>query len=825
MSDAPLPQLRRARNARGRARARSVLAVTVGDVVFLDLLLLIGAAAWWPVFRHPWLIVMTLVAIAVADVVAVIGARRRWPAWLVAAVTAAAYLVGGVPLAAPTALSDPVTLPAVLLAVVTAPVTGWKNLLTLELPLGVYQATLAPLLLLLLVAGVLALSLALRNTRAWSLAAPVCLVVLATGVAFGSSAVSGTGRFGPWTLPGVQETVVGIAALAVATAWYLWRAVHTRRVALREARELTGTRTPVRARGVLTRVLAGTAMALIALVAGVTLAPAALAGSSRDVLRTAVDPALRIQQELSPLTDYRAAFADDAYDTVLFTVADAAGADRIRLATLPFYDGRVMQAVDPGAAAGSEFTRVPFELSARPGDTVRARVTIGAYRGVWVPTIGALRSIAFDDAARAALSDGFFYNPVSATGVELADPGLTDGVTYVQQGVLDDGGRDPGAIDPGGPGGVIDPELVPESLGTWIEMQDGAGLSELISRLRARGYLSHALQVDAQDPPAWMGDLDGYTFEPSRAGHSTDRIDTLFTQLVEKQNEVGGDDDAQLVAAPGDDEQFAVAAAMIADRLGYTARVVVGARLATDEDGLPVCEDGACTGGALAAWIEVQDADGTWSAIDTTPQHRVPLSPDVLQRRDPQNPTQVDPEQAETVLPPEADPADSGGTDDDPAAQADLSWLWATARVGGISLLALIVLLLPAAAVLAAKAIRTGTRRGSRDPVDRVVAGWEEYVDTLVDHGAAPSRTATRQEIASHAAGGPASVALADLADRAVFAPFPPGDADGDRFWELVDAERARLRAETGFRARWRARLSLRSFVRRVRAITAKGTR
>jgi hypothetical protein len=827
MSNGPTPPLRRTRVA----RRRTDLAGTIGDIAFLDGLLAVGAAAWWPVFRHPWLVAMAGIAIALATVIAVLGVRLRWPAWLVAAVTAGTYLVGGVPLAAPSALGDVSTIPAAFLSVLTAPATGWKNLLTLDLPLGVYQATLAPLYLLLLVAGTLALSLVLRRTRVWFLGAPVAMSVLVTGVVFGSSTVTGTLRIGPWTLPGTLEATVGIAAVAIAMAWYLWRAVYTRRAALRTARDATGVRGPGRARRtVATRLIAGAAMVVIALVAGLAIAPTALAGATRDVLRTDVDPEIRIREELSPLTDYRAAFTDDMYESVLFTVSDAGAASRVRLATLPFYDGRVMQAADPAGGDGSEFTRVPSSIEAGPGSVVRTHVTIGDYRGIWVPTVGELQALSFDGTNRAALADGFFYNADSLTGVELAESGLRDDVAYTQEGVLATEERDASTLTPGDDGASIDAALIPESLTAWIDMQDapagGAGLVELISRLRARGYLSHALSVNAEEPPAWMTDLDGYTFESSRAGHSADRIATLFSELVDKQNEVGGSDDAQLVAAPGDDEQFAVAAAMIADQLGFPVRVVVGARLSSDDDALPVCDDGECTGGALAAWIEVQDADGTWTAIDTTPQHAVPLSPEVQQRRDPQNPTDVDPQQADTVLPPEPDPGDSGDTDDDPAQQTDLTWLWVTARVGGISLFALIVLVLPLVALLVAKVLRYRSRRNSPDPIDRVVAGWDEYVDTAVDHGAAPPQAATRTEAAAALTGAPAGAVLAAWADRAVFAPHPPTDAVTDEFWALVDAERERMQSEATFWQRWRARLSVRSFSRRLRELVpAKGQR
>ncbi|MBZ4485765.1 transglutaminase-like domain-containing protein [Microbacterium sp. cx-55] len=823
---------RRARARRDAGRRERDLTFTIGNVAFIDGLLVVGAAASWTISQSLWFVLLAGVGIAAATAIALVGAIRGWAWWLVAAVTAGVYVVAGVPLAAPTMITDPATILGAVVGVLTAPVTGWKNLLTLELPIGIYQATLAPILLLILALGVLAHSLALRAPRAWVLAAPTALLLTVFGVAFGSSAVSGAFTVGPWRLTGAWEATVGLAALLVAFGWYLWRSIHSRRSALRAARNANGARLTGRANRTLgTRIALSAGMLVVALLAGVLVAPWAIAGSTRDVIRTAVDPELRVREALTPLADYRTAFTDDRYDQVMFTVSADESVDRIRLATLPFYDGRVMRATDPltGTAGDTAFTRVPATLTGDSGQEVTADIRIGAYSGIWVPTAGDLVSIDFDGSSRAALADGFYYNSDAAMGVELADPGLQDGVAYEQIGRVSGTVRDPGTLTPALSKPAVDPAYVPESLISWIETQDaptgGAGLAELIQRLRARGLLSHALSIDPATPPTWMGDLGQYTFEPSRAGHSTDRIGALFTALLDKQNEVGGTDDAQLVAASGDDEQFAVAAALIADQLGFPARVVLGTRLSTTDDSLSTCEDGECTSGDLAAWIEVADADGTWTAIDTSPQYAVSLSPDIQQRRDPQNTTEVEPEQADTVLPPEADPADSTNQEEEePNAPVDLAWLWATLRISGIVVFALLILLLPVFTVLMAKLMRRRARRESPDPLDRVVGGWEEYVDTAVDHGKQPPQAATRTETAEALSTGIGSDGsrLAVLADRSVFAPVPPTDDDGARFWELVDAERARLRDELGWWGRWKARLSLRSFARGVRQLAAR---
>ena len=120
--------------------------------------------------------------------------------------------------------------------------------------------------------------------------------------------------------------------------------------------------------------------------------------------------------------------------------------------------------------------------------------------------------------------------------------------------------------------------------------------------LRERGYLSHAVSVDPESPPTWLTEIPGYTFESSASGHSLARIDALFRALLDREAEVG-DADLPLVAAVGDDEQFSVAVALIARELGFPARVVVGARLASD-DALRTCDAGACRGGDIVAWTE-----------------------------------------------------------------------------------------------------------------------------------------------------------------------------------------------------------------------------
>ncbi|SDQ04752.1 Transglutaminase-like superfamily protein [Microbacterium sp. cf332] len=793
------------------------------QAALLDLVMVVGAFAAWPIYRDTAFVVLVLVALVAGNAVAAAGLRWRWNGWWLALATIAAYLVLGLPLASPGSLTSPAQAVVGLRGVATAPVTGWKDLLTLDLPLGSYQATLAPALLIFLSVPVLALTIAWRGGRWWPLAVVTALVPALFGIAFGDTATAPAVNLGPLSVG--REAVVGVAVLVAALAAVVWRTVVERRRALATATAASGARASGRPlRGVAGRVATAVGMVAIAVVAASAVAPWALAGATRDVLRSEIDPRLELAAELSPLGQYRAVFADDRYEQTLFRVEAPAGIDRVRLATLPFYDGRAARVVDAAAAsadARSSFSRVPSTLAAPAGSSSgSARFVVEEWNEVWMPTVGDVTSVNFEGGGAATLADGFYYNAETAAGVQLSDTGFAPGTAYRQATAFVSDGPALTGLEPARTGPTLGDDLVPESLVRWVDEhaagKGGVALADLIDLLRARGFLSHALVIDPASPPLWAEALGDYAFQPSRAGHSTDRIEQLFAALLAREDEVGGDDDAALVAGVGDDEQFAVAAMMIADRLGFDARIVVGARLASDDESLAACDAGVCTAGDLAAWVEVRGAGSDWVAVDVTPQHTAFPSPDTQQRQDPKNPTEVRQEQAEVVQPADADPSDGGRSPgDDTTGATDLTALWAALRVGGVSLLVLLLVIGPFALVVLVKLVRRRARRASPDPVERFTGGWQEFVDAAVDHGMPGPGAQTRHELVAAYGGSPGAAELATLADRSVFDVRPPDEAEGERFWRIVDAERTRLDDGLSAWARLRAQISLRSLLRR----------
>jgi hypothetical protein len=116
-------------------------------------------------------------------------------------------------------------------------------------------------------------------------------------------------------------------------------------------------------------------------------------------------------------------------------------------------------------------------------------------------------------------------------------------------------------------------------------------------------------------------------------------------------------------------------------------------------------------------------------------------------------------------------------------------------RIVGISLGALLVVVGPFLAILAAKAIRRRSRRERGRPAARIVGGWDEYLDAAADAGHRAPAAATAATRGRGRAGQDAAPGLAVAADRAVFSDGGATADDATEFWRIVDAERTAFTA------------------------------
>ena len=746
-------------------------AFIVANTALLWLTTGIAAAAMWPIYQDSRFLILVAVTVVLGSAIAILGAVFRWRSWVTLLASVAVLLITGVPLAVPE-LATGGLLPSVegLQVLVSSIALGWKQLLTITLPVGSYQGLLVPALVLVLASTVTGLSVALR-ARFGELGAIAPVALFLIGIAFGPETAS-------------RPVELALGMLASVLLWVGWRRWRRRRASIRRlAERAPGNIDPSRTAGEglpgPRTLLAGTVILAVAALASVGAAAVVPPTSDRTVLRSAVAQPFDPRDYPSPLSAFRKYLRPENADQVMMTATGLPSGALIRIATLDSYDG-VVYAVGSATvdSASGTFVRIPtaVDQSGVDGKQATVDVTIDGYSGVWIPTVGQLERVKFHGPGSADLTDSFAYNDTSGTAATV--DGLGHGDSYQLTAVVPTAAASSelATLTPGAQR-VPKLEVVPDGLSIALDQYTngiqgpGKRLQAALAGLARDGYISHGLSADE---PA------------SRSGHSADRISELFT-------------------APrmiGDAEQYAVAAAIMARQLGFPARVVVGFVPRTGSDAL--------LGSDISAWIEVGTAQEGWVSVNPVP----PLRP--IPEEQPQDPTKIS--RPESIVPPPPDKSDPredqttpDTTADDPATlDPALEIFLAVARVTGWVMLIAAILSAPFIIIIAAKARRRSLRRGSGSTIQRIRGGWDEFRDSVVDHGLQPATAATRTEVAAVVGTLPSRV-LAAVVDRAVFAPGDPDRADADRVWIAVGELRSALDAGLTRRARWRARISVRS--------------
>ncbi len=812
------------------APTRAGAGLLVWGVLYLLAGVALATASAWEIYRTPRLVVVAAVGAALGIGVVLLVRALHWRPWSIAPLVGLGYLLLVVPVAIPSALTTPVEVLRGVRDGVVGIVLGWKQLLTLSLPLGDYQAVLVPFFVLVVAGTAVAAHLIAREGPGTAGAAGIVVGLTAFGIVFGGSSTGAALALGDFLVPAPREVLLGVLLLLLSVLWLVGRARLRRAAALRSAQaQSTSVRQGAETFALrLRRQIAGVLLVVVALVAGLALAPLAQGIAPRQALRDDVDPLLIVRQQPSPLAGYRAWFTDAGLDSELFAISGAEGVDRVRIASLDAYDGDQFR-VSAGADDGVRYVRLPGGTA---GGGPEVRITIGeGYRGIWLPVpsgIGAAPE--FDGARAATLADGFYLDAGSGSAIEVAAAGDAVGVLPGDGYVVAAGAEDAPADFPGEQGteARISADAYPQ-LAEWVELQavprTGAGLAELVERLRSRGYLSHSV-TDGDGSAAWIAALEAradYAFLSSRSGHSAARIESLFTDLTAQQRRAGDEaDEEALVAAVGDDEQFAVAAALLARYLGFDSRVVVGVRLASPESdpGIPVCSD-VCTGANVSAWVEVRSATGGWTALDATPQYDVSPITITDGEKLPENPTTPDQVASDPLDPPQAQRDDSESPADVPAPAA--GWweaLLPILLVAGTVGLTLLLLVLPVLVLAIAKVVRRHSRRAAPIPEVSMVGAWTELVAGYVDLGFDVPDQASRTGIA-RAVARPRALALAAVVDRAVFAEHPPERTASTASWRLVDEERRELAAAVPWNRRLLAAIAPASLLRDLGATRA----
>lgn len=738
------------------------------DLGAVAALLAVPIAGFWPTFGGPAYLPAAVGGALLGMGLAALCTWLRWGILPLAGLTVLAYFLFGGALALPhtTVLGFIPTLDT-LGRLALGVVTSWKELLTTVAPVAASDGHLVVPFLLALVAGVLTASLALRlRTAAWAL--------LPATAFLGIEIALGTAEAFVPVVQGIVFALVAAVWLAVRQSWEHGTG----------AVPLGDDATPVRGVAV-RRLILGGAVVVIATLIGVGTSALAAPQNPRYVLRDVVIPPFDIREYPSPLQSFRA-LVRDFPDEPLFTVSGMPKEARVRLATMDAYDGTVYNVSDDGAGTSSAFGPVRGNMSAEAeGTPATVHVEIGALDGVWMPGVGAARSVEFGGDDGEDLRRSAFYNEGTQTAV-VTDR-LGEGDEYTLEAVVPSTPSDDALEDDDfAPLSLPDQEGVPEEFAE-IAAKAVAEATTPVEQVRALqtmlaegGYFSHGLEGEVL----------------SRAGHGAERISTLL----------GSD---QMV---GDDEQYATAMALLAREIGIPARVVMGFYPEEDAAGDAVF---TATGDTLHAWVEVAFAEHGWVTFDPTPpDDQIPNDQTTKPKADPKPQVlQPPPPPQEPVDVPPTVPDDREAEDESGFDAALIALLVAIAIIA-FSVIG--VLAAPFVLVGVLKAARRRRRREAERAADRISGGWEELVDRAADYGTAVRGGGTRTEdagVVSAAFAEPRVTTLAARADVEVFGPSDPTPEDVNEFWRQVDEIVGGMAVGRSFWSRLAARLNVRSLL------------
>lgn len=701
---------------------------------------------------------------------------RKRSLWLLVGSLVLTEVLVGALLVRPDAVVAPVLpTPTVARDMVTGAFQGWVNLLTTTVPVGGAQNLLVVPWAATLVGAASAMSISTRaDDRPWALLALLAPTALFVG----------------GLLVGTDTPAWGLQASAFVTVAVLWGSSRQRR-----------SRGAGISRGRGPRWASGVGLLAVALVAGLVVGRSdVFGGRERFVLRDHVEPPVDLRQLPSPLDGFRGYRTDDRRDDVLFTFEGLEDGDRIRLATLDHYDGRVwhVQAGPADDSSSGYFRRVGQRIPTDvDGEQRSIEVEVGDYRGVWLPTVGVATGVVFRGDRATELSEGLRFNVATATAAlpDAVGPGdryRLDAVVADEHRDLEDGHADPTVTVPET---TVGPELRLRA----AQLGGQPGDTPLARARAIERWFQSADEVEDDTDRAYFS--DGYQDERPDApasfpGHSSERLREML-------------DDSGFVV--GNEEQFASAMALMARALGLPSRVVMGFS--------PTIEDGTATVTAesVDAWAEVAIDGVGWIPLDPTPVDRdVPNQeslrpqppPDVYVPPPPVTVPRVDvPSGAGAGAECEDCDASEGSDDGLPA------WVGTVAKVVGPP----IVLVGGGTALLAGiKAWRRRRRRRRGTAATRVHAAWIDVCDLARDMGEVVPDRATRREVAV-VLGLPGVGAFARSTDALVFGPAEVDDSTAARFWKEADTLRSSMTGSLSVFGRWKALVNPTSLRRRGR--------
>lgn len=760
------------------------------DLLALASLFLLAILGFHHVYGGIQYLLTGVMALVFGTLIALIGARWRWGPLRITPLVLLVYFLFGPMFAAPTrAIWGIIPSPGALWELIKAPVTTWKSVLTVAPPVGTAQGVLGVVWISVLLLSLLSMSIVMRS-RFYVFAWLFPLALVAVTIIFGTDQA-----FSP--------VVRGVLYAIISVAWLTWR-FEGGRLTNAQSTIISDTVRPGSWKNpVLRRRVIGGAL-IMALASGAAFAASSLLdppeGTIRYATRDKISPPFDPQQYVSPLTEFRG-YLKDQREEELFAITGMSSGEYVRLATMDYYDLQVYNvagSVDKDSASGA-FLRTAPGVDLHEGSTQErvSTVTIGAYSGVWLPTLGTRTNridLAEMTTERAsATAENLYLNQQSQTAVNShgVKPGDTYELSYEPYTAMTaEEQRAATFAELELPANQPMDQLVPLA-------EEWAGSSEsdferfqhLTRAVKNDAFYSHGLEEDAA----------------SLSGHGASRLLAML-------EEVGFEEDvpdAQPMGRIGDEEQYAALTAALARSIDIPARVAMGFEVPEGQEGSV-----SITGENVTAWVEVAFEGHGWVRFDPAPdEDEDPTEPQPKEVEKPlPQVAQPPPPPAEPPNPPPGAMSDDSDKDDEPPKETT-SWVVYL----GFALIPVALILLAILAVIVAKTVRRGRRRTRGSLPERVDGGWQEILDLMTDLGRSPDPLLTRAETAARLeAELPAlgALTLAGRADRAVFGPDDLPEAAADEYWTHVLAARRSMSGAMPWHKRARAAISLRSFRR-----------
>lgn len=613
-----------------------------------------------------------------------------------------------------------------LQVLVTSAVTCWRDTLTAPLPLSAAGgAAVLPFLTCLITALFAALAAASRRPWVALIPATISLVV---AIAWGSQLVP-VARWAGAAYFFLALLWCGLVSEAASKA-------RRRAVNLAEAGKKNRSIRP---------------LAMVAVTLIISLASASLAGiterGNREVLRSHVLPPVELEDFISPLASFRH-LSRDWKDKTIAEVKNYPAGSRMRFATMNAYDGTVFK-IDPQLNA--QFVQVDSILDKGVSADSKAAVKLVNYDQPWVPLLGNAQSLKFATSPKPVV-----YYSTSLRSAFTANPGsLSYQVSFAKERIPSDARVSGLEFDP-----------LPQGKDEAVPIE----ITELNNQLTARATSPLQKVRNVESYLSGQGFFSDGSDGLSHPGHRAARMSQFFQgqELI------------------GDDEQYAVAMALMVRAFGAPARVVLGAYPGDKKAGGKL----KLKGDNVHAWVEVKFKEVGWIPFDPTPpRERVP-------RTDQPQPKSVPKPQVLQPPPPPATPPvlphveKQAHADNHSTGMQILAALAQVAKYGGW----LLLLLSPILLTLLAKWYRSRRRQRAKEPQDRLKGAWEEIVDRFRDRGIRLPAGATRQEAAwiidsylgtiSKSQSGARE--LAGIADYLDYSPSSDSEIDSDWAWQLV---------------------------------------